>query len=182
MTYPEFTTQDLANFTGRPKASFREPYVTGSALPQALLLFKMGTCLASLNDLNADGKNLARYAILAMADAIQLASQYASVHANPFNSESIGSYSYSKVAKAVADGFPTGVFWFDSAIQSLSVCETTDGLAMSGGIEVFENASTNVIVPGHSGANLAFLTPGDIADSRSFGWDPSPGHYLAQGD
>ena len=180
MGYATYTVQMLSNFTGRPVASFREPYTTASAIPQALLLFKMGTCLASPDDLSTDAKQLVDFAILEMADSIQLASLYATVHANPFSSESIGSYSYGKVAKAVQKGDDTGIFWFDKAIQELSVCDTSDGISMTGGIEVFERIG-GFFGPGHVGANVSFLTPADIEESRRYGWDPSPGHYIEQG-
>ena len=179
MPYKTYTPQDLADLTGRPVASFREPYTSASAIPQALLLFKMGTCLASPDDLTDDQKQLVDFAIVFMADAIGLASLYATVHANPFNSESIGSYSYSKAAQAVANREPTGVMWFDRAIEELSICDTSDGLAMTGGIEVFERTG-GFFGPGHIGANVQFLTPADIDASRTFGWDPSPGHYIVQ--
>lgn len=172
MTYPTYTTQDLADFTGRPKASFREPYTSSSALPQAILLFKMGTCLASLSELSEDAQQMAKFGMLEMADSIGLASLYATVHANPFSSESIGSYSYGKVAKAVQRGDDTGIFWFDKAVRELSVCEDTDGLSMSGGIEVFENTG-GYFGPGHVGANIAFLTPADVEASRVWGHDPA---------
>lgn len=180
MPYTTYTVQMLSNYTGRPAASFREPYTTSSAIPQALLLFKLGTCLASPDALTTDQKQLVDFAIMSMADAIQLASLYATVQANPFNSETIGSYSYSKVAKAVQQGQPTGITWFDLAIEQLSVCETTDGLSMTGGIEVFER-SGGYFAPGHIGANVQFLTPADIEESRLYGFDPAQGqYYVAQ--
>ena len=180
MGYPAYTTQMLADFTGRPKASFREPYTTASAIPQALLLFKMGTCLASPDALTPEGKQLVDFAILSMADAIGLAAKYAAANANPFSSESIGSYSYSKAAKAVQRGDDTGVMWFDQAVKELSVCDTSDGLAMTGGIEVFERTG-GYFGPGHTGSNISFLTPADVDASRLFGFDPAIGeHYVVQ--
>lgn len=176
MAYKTYTPQDLADFTGRPVASFREPYTSASALPQALLLFKMGTCLASPDALTDDEKQMVDFAVLSMADAIQLASLYATVHANPFSSETIGSYSYSKVATAVANGEPTGIMWFDKAIAELSICDTSDGIPMTGGIEVFERTG-GFFGPGHLGGNIQFLTPADVEQSRLFGFDPAQGNY-----
>ncbi|WNN95001.1 hypothetical protein SEA_MAGRITTE_24 [Microbacterium phage Magritte] len=172
MTYPTYTRQDLANFTGRPLVSFPEGYVTSSAFPQALLLFKMGTCLASLNDLNEDQKQLAKFAILSMADAIHLSAPYQTVLASPFNSESIGSYSYSRAAQAVSKGLPTGIGWFDIAIQDLSVCDALDGIPMSMGIDVFGAAEG---VPQYGAGVTRWLTPAEEATSRMFGFDPAPG-------
>lgn len=174
MAYKTYTVDDLSSFAGRPKASFHEPYTTDSALPQALLLFKLGTCLASPDGLSATDLQLVDFAILSMADAVGLASKYASVAASPFSSETIGSYSYSKAARAVMRGEDTGVMWFDTAIKRLSVCDTADDTAMSGGIEVFERVG-GYFTPGHLAANVQFLTPADLVDSRLFGYDPQVG-------
>lgn len=180
MGYPTYTVAMLSTFTGRPAAAFRAPYTTASALPQALLLFKMGTCIADPSGLSTDEQQLVDFAILEMADSIQLASLYATVHANPFSSETIGSYSYGKVAKAVQKGDDTGIFWFDKAVQELSVCDTSDGISMTGGIEVFERHG-GYFAPGHKGANIEFLSPADVEQSRSFGFDPAQGNfYVAQ--
>lgn len=172
MSYPTYTRQDLANFTGRPLVSFPDGFVTSSAFPQALLLFKMGTCLASLNDLSEDQKQLAKFAILSMADAIHLSAPYQTVLASPFNSESIGSYSYSRAAQAVSKGLPTGIGWFDIAMQELSVCDTLDGIPMSMGTDIFGSAE----IGRASGPGVVrWLTPDEEAMSMIFGHDPSLG-------
>lgn len=171
MSYPVYTKTDVANFTGRNAASFPS-FVDTSALPQAVLLFKIGTCLASLDDLTDDQKQLAQYAILSMADSIHLSQPYAVAVASPFNSESIGSYSYSKVAKAVSTGQETGIMWFDLAVDQLSVCDDINGGLTGGGIEVFEHDAKFVA---GVGGNSRMLSPADIEYSRFFGYDPAPG-------
>ena len=170
MAYPTLTKDELASFTGRPAASFPETFVTQSAIPQATLLFKIGTCILDPEQMPADAQQLVKYAILSMADAIHLAQPYQTALASPFNSESIGSYSYSKTAKAVQDGKDTGIMWFDLAVRQLSVCEADSGDMRGGGIEVFENGA--VYVTGNLSGNRAFLSPADIDQSISFGWDP----------
>lgn len=163
MGYPTYTVSDLSLFTGRPVASFAEPFTSGSAIPQATLLFKIGTCLASIEELTPEEQNLAKFAILSMADAITLSQPYQGVLANPFASETIGSYSYSKVSGAILAGVPTGISWFDVAIQELSVCDR-DGSAgstfASGGIEVFDY--DGVFRPGIHQGNVDFLSPDDL--------------------
>ncbi len=173
MSYPTITRQMLADFTGRPLASFPEAFVTTSAIPQATLLFKIGTCLASLDDLTEDQQQLALYAIMSMADAIHLSQPYQTALASPFSSESIGSYSYSKVAKAIMGGLPTSIGWFDLAIDQLSVCDVGDGIVMQGGIEMPQYEG--MIVPGSREGNIRFLSPMEIDASRSYGYDPAPG-------
>ena len=134
--YPIITKQDVADFSGRPVASYA-PYVD-TAIRQALLLFKLGTCLANLPD-DEDKRELATFAILAMADELTLQQKYAETKANPFSSETIGSYSYSKkVQNDVKKGQETGVMWFDMALSQLSVCDKLDGVPNSGGINIFD--------------------------------------------
>lgn len=173
MAYPTYTPAMLANFTGRPVESYPEPYTSASVFPQATLLFKMGTCIADPALLSTEEQQLIDFAILSMSDAIVLAAPYAEALASPFSSESIGSYSYSKAASAVQQGDATGIMWFDTAVDRLGVCNFSDGLAMSGGIEIFEYQGN--FTRGRKGANVAYLTPGDMASSRRFGYDPSTG-------
>lgn len=170
MAYPALTRDDLAKFTGRPAASFPETFITESAIPQATLLFKLGTCILDPELMPPDAQQLTKYAIIAMADAIHLSAPYQTALASPFNSESIGSYSYSKTAAAVQKGDATGIMWFDMAVQQLSMCDRTNGDFMGGGIEVFENGAAYVV--GHQTGNVRFLSPADLDASRSFGWDP----------
>lgn len=171
MTYKTYTRTDLAALTGRPVASFPETFINASAIPQAMLLFKMGTCLASLDGLNDDQRQMVDFAIVFMADAIHLTAPYQTTKYSPFNSESIGSYSYSKAAAAVTLGKSTGVDWFDIAIQELSVCDVMDGIPMSSGIEVFNADET--LVAGTLGGTKRLLTEQEMAASRRFGYDPN---------
>lgn len=175
MPYKEYTRQNLADFTGRPVASFPEGYVTTSAFPQALLLFKLGTCLASPDDLSPEQKQLVDFAVLSMADAIHLSAPYQTALASPFNSESIGSYSYSRAAHAVSQGLPTGVSWFDMAIQQLSVCDSLDGIPMSMGTDIFGAAE----IGRASGPGVTrYITDVERATSLAFGFDPSTGYVV----
>ena len=169
MPYPTYSKQDLATYSGRPLASFKN--YAEEALSQALLLFKMGTCLATLPT-DEDQAQLAKYAILAMADTMYLSQQYAKAKASPFSSESIGSYSYSKSAQQVQKGEKTGVMWFDLAIEQLSVCGEGDDIPFSGGIEVFEHDAR--FVAGGNGDNVRMLSPVDLELSRQWGFDPAP--------
>jgi hypothetical protein len=173
VAYPTFTATDLANFSGRDVATYTG-YATTSALPQSILLFKIGTCLADLPE-DPIKQELARMAILAMADAIVLSQPYQTVLANPFNSETIGSYSYSKVASAVNAGLPTGIAWFDMALRELSVCDLQDNIPSGGGIEIFEYDAA--FAAGRHSGNVKLLSPKDIELSKAFGYDPSGNNY-----
>ena len=169
MGYPEYNKAGLAAYSGRPALSYTA--YADTAISQALLLFKIGTCLASLDDLDDDQKQLASMAIYAMADSIYIAQPYQKAVASPFSSESIGSYSYSKTAKAVSKGDETGIMWFDLAMDQLSVCGLNDdGIPNGGGIEMFEHQG--VFSEGR-GNNVRYLGPEDIELSRVLGFDPS---------
>lgn len=171
MAYPEYDTQDLADFSGRPKASYRSYAAT--ALSQARLLFKLATCLKELPE-DSDMAELAKMAILAMADDIVLKQQYQKVISSPFSSESIGSYSYSKRAQQVQEGDKTGIMWFDLAVSNMGVCDINSDVPMSGGIEIFEH--DGVFVQGQ-GNNTRMLAPSELEESRRFGYDPAPRGY-----
>lgn len=165
MTCPMITVDDLSDFTGRPAESFNSVFVMYSAIPQAVLLFKMATCIEDFEQLSEDNQNLVKFAIMAMVDDIALKAPFQAALASPFNSESIGSYSYSKsAAAAIKNGTETGVFWFDMAVRKLSVCDSLSvggggvgGNIQRGGIEMFEYDGT--FTPGELSGNYAFVSP-----------------------
>ena len=120
-TYPELDINDLSDFSGRSTTEYSNSGYVVTALSQATLLFKLGTCLGNNFPDDATMASLARLAILSMADAIYLSQPFQKILSNPFSSETIGSYSYSKVAGAVMGGIPTGISWFDMAIAKFSL-------------------------------------------------------------
>lgn len=159
MTFKVYTRSDLASFTGRPLASFPANFVEASAIPQALLLFRLATGLTNLDGLSADQLQLVDFAIVSMADYIHLSSQHAVANASPFSSESLGSYSYSKMSKAVKDGEATGVEWFDLAVRELTSDEKDSQDIQRGGIELWEHQPTQI--PGLLSGNGRFVSPAD---------------------
>lgn len=139
-TFPELILEDLAEFTGRPQSSYTNHVYVATAIKQAFLLFRLGTCLAS-NYWPDDPTNaeLAKYAVLELADSLYLSLGNREVLAGPFQSETIGSYSYSKATRDVSTKTPTGLTWFDLAVGNLSVCEDGSNAAIgSGSTGVFE--------------------------------------------
>lgn len=137
---------DLADFSGRAEASFVTPAQAETSLSQATLLFKIATCLKDWPTAE-DDLQLARFGILSMSDAIFLALKYARTLAKPFQSETIGSYSYSRAANAVANRLPTGVTWFDMAVDILGICQDGDAI-LSSSISVFENEGISSLSDG----------------------------------
>ena len=118
---PVPTQADLETFTGRPAATFGG--FADQALAQATLMFSIVTYLTDL-PADPDLAQLANNAIMELADRILLEQPYQSIKAGPFQTETIGSYSYSRVTPTVAkvqQGIKTGLLWWDLAIDRLSV-------------------------------------------------------------
>jgi hypothetical protein len=160
MAYPTYTAADLAEFSGRAVETYTS-YAT-QATTQATLLFKMATCLADFPT-DPDEAQLAKFAILSIADSFVLIQPYQLTKASPFTSETIGSYSYSKakaVTVSVANGSQTGDMWFDLAVSKLSVCDEFDGVPTGGGVEVFEY--DGIFTTGHIPDNVRLLGPKDL--------------------
>lgn len=168
--YPVFNLAGLAKFTGRPAASFSD-YVD-EALDQAVLFFKKATCLAQFPT-DSDDAKVATKAIYQLADYFVLAQPHAETLATPFSSESIGSYSYSKMVSKITHREETGLLWFDMAVADLGVCETGAYSITGGGIEAFE--FDNPRVAGHSAGNTQLLGPDDLDQREWIVHDPSDG-------
>lgn len=120
---PVPTVQNLADFSGRPVESY-SGYAT-TALTQATLMFSVATELEVWPE-DPDLALVALYAVLEMADKLTLEQPFQNVKASPFQSETLGSYSYSRsvnLARATAVGAATesdigaGLFWWATAMD-----------------------------------------------------------------
>jgi len=130
---------NLAAFTGRAESSFTG-FAT-QALTQATLLFSVVTRLTDFpTGTDPDTRQLAINAILEMADRIYLEQPYAAAKSTPYSSETIGSYSYAKgsTAAKAKDRQPTGLLWWDLAVDELSLPERS--IVASGSIAVDHTA------------------------------------------
>lgn len=155
MEYSEITVAQVAEYSGRPVESYTS-YAT-TAIRQAILLFRMGTCLLTLptDPLELE---LAEFAIWELADALVLSQPHKEFLASPVAGETIGSYSYSKITKAVQTQVPTGLSMFDLAVQRIGTCNATFGDVGNGGISMFEY-DDQVQFP--DDPNTTFLGPAD---------------------
>jgi hypothetical protein len=126
------TVAELATFTGRAISTFSSFAV--EALSQATLLMYLATELASYPT-DPELSKLTKYGIMDMADKIYLSQPYQEASASPYQSETIGSYSYSKAVAAVKKGNDTGVMWFDLAISKVS---TGSAIGSTGSIQGME--------------------------------------------
>jgi len=142
------TVGQLATFTGRPSSTFGD--FAGEALTQATLLFMLATGLDAYPE-DESLYQLATYGILDMADSIYLSQPYKESTASPFQSESIGSYSYSRMTKSVKKGTDTGVTWFDMAVSKLKASGSgvTDSGSIIGmewdGIEITSTGKAKIV-------------------------------------
>jgi len=169
--YPAISFADISAFSGRPLEDYPVVYST-TAIAQATLLFKIATCLTQIPD-DAVSQELAKTAIIALAESLILAQPYAVTMASPFSSETIGSYSYSKMAARVSSAEATGVPWFDLAVLQLGVCGENDSAFSYGGIEIMEHDATYTQGSGGEG-NLRL-----VSDEEGFQGiiGPSEGPY-----
>lgn len=157
------TVAELATFTGRASNTFGS--FAPQALTQATLLFYLST---GLEDYPEDSQlaSLAKFGIMDMADKIYLSQPYKESTASPFQSETIGSYSYSRMTQAVKKGDATGVMWFDLAVNKLKAGGS--GIGASGSIEGMEwdgveyQANGKAKVVGASGTQESFRNAWDI--------------------
>ncbi len=160
---PVPTIAYLAQFTGRPEESFG--IYADQALVQATLLFSLATDLEDYPD-REDHQTLAINAILEMADRIYLEQPYQTAKASPYQSESIGSYSYAKgsTAARAKEGQPTGLMWWDLAIDELALADRS--IVASSSVSVFERDAIST----DADDNRLVVSPGELAAADPTGY------------
>lgn len=156
------TVADLATFKGRESNSF-SAFAT-EALDQATLLFYLATGIEEYPE-DVSLARLAKYGILDMADNIYLSQPYQEALASPYQSETIGSYSYSKTVKAVKKGDATGITWFDMAVNKLKAGGSSIG--STGSIEGME---WDGIAPGPNGKQKIIGAGGTLSGRGRESW------------
>lgn len=162
MSYPLPSLSDLASYSGRAENSYG--LFVDEAIKQATLLFVIASGLEDA-PANVNDAQLATYGILAMADSIYLAQPSAEAAASPFQSESIGSYSYAKANRSrILRGEKTGIDWFDLAVGRLR-SDAELGIAYSQVDVSFGNLYRD------SSGNLVVLGPAETYAADSFGAD-----------
>lgn len=115
------TTATLAAFTGDAEGDYTA--FAATALSQATILFEIATTLEEYPDAGTVNYDAVLNGICDMADALYKRRPFRAVLSNPFTSESIGSYSYSKMSQMVSMGLPTGVGWFDLAVAQVGLID-----------------------------------------------------------
>ena len=136
------TSEDLEQFEN-------EGYSDEDALELAKgLLIEAVPCLSSIyNNLSTYHQKMAKYAVLEMAHYLKLEFSNFAQSTSPFQSETIGSYTYSRLAQSVRDKQGTGVHNFDRAVDTLSdLCvdaNSGSGSAASTSEQVFKPGFEN---------------------------------------
>lgn len=109
------------------------------ALRQATVLLETFTCLEAYPDAGTVDYDIVSNAICDMALALFLSQPHLPARFSPYQSESIGSYSYSRASSLIQQGLPTNVGWFDRALQ-LFACDDDNSVGVySDAVTIFEN-------------------------------------------
>lgn len=149
-SYPIPTVSDLSTFSGRDVSTYSA--FAPEALAQSTLLFILTVEISVPPDPVADPvkSQLALNAICQMADDIVLHQPFIPLLAKPFQSETIGSYTYNKGLGAFREtpaflkaqiGHYTGLIWWDLAVREFGEILFVE----SGAISVFDRSSDVVL-------------------------------------
>jgi hypothetical protein len=105
---------DYVMFRGEPATAY-----STMALDQAQLLLQMaaGPKNAGERPENPTDERIYKFGIFAMAEALENSRGTRSLALSPFRVEEIGSYRYEKARQDVRRGIPTGIMWFDMAVD-----------------------------------------------------------------
>jgi hypothetical protein len=142
--YPEFDADDLGDFVGKPAEMF--PAYVDEAIAQAVFLVRLRTKIRQWPEDDEDLSQLMKFAILDLANTMYLEREYDKIKANPVQSETMGSYSWSKSNAAQNSRYkqwPTGIEWLDVLLEYLAdLDEEAEGISTHGGTHVFEYDNT----------------------------------------
>lgn len=104
---------DYEMFRGDPASEY-----SAMALDQAQLLLQLAAGeVASTRPTDPTDLRVYRFGIFAMAEALENNRATRSMSLSPFRVEEIGSYRYEKARQDVRRGIPTGILWFDMAVD-----------------------------------------------------------------
>jgi hypothetical protein len=180
--YPVPQVSDLAKFSGRDEATYTG--YANAALLQATIRFTFLTEVTNPNQFTGynaltpqDQAVLALNGICSLADNIYLSFPYQGVQASPLNSETVGTWSYTKTvmtgagSRALAANAmelsmaSTGIALFDMAVQLLALRTIASGV-FHGGTTVFDHGERRAALGEimiHEGADgrRYILGPGD---------------------
>lgn len=185
--FPTFSVEQLADFSGRDINEY--PPYANQALLQAVVIFMMVT---EVQDWPTDPleQQIATLGILHYADVLVLEQPYQVAVHNPFQSQTIGSTSYSKPvaymrgnAQANAlKGELTGITWFDLAIQKLAK-RTEFGGVYGGGLEIEMGRSEGdlMVQHNHETGRVHLVGPAERnRDMGIFGFDMNAENWPAE--
>lgn len=176
--WPPPTFQQLEQFSGQDIAAlYQDQSFASVAILQSADWFFLATGMAGWPTSGFE-QRLVSNAILAMAQAIYLAQPFKNVLASPFSSEKIGNYSYTKLAGIIAGGMPTGLSWFDQAVQyfigtNVAESSSTRGMEEDDIWVTVGDAETEL-------TSRQLLGPADLQPSP-FGGEPIPKGYGRRG-
>lgn len=147
------SVQELADAVNRPVGQFTS--FASTALSRSALLFQIATGIDTWPGTEPE-TSLMRDGICLMADAIYLESDNRERRAQPYQSQTLMSWSYTMAVKAVKKGQATGIDMFDLAVSELRGASTSR--IASGDTKLFEDDGVFV----DSSGQRYVLTPGDV--------------------
>lgn len=135
------------------------------ALDQAQLLLYMATGIDT-KPTDATALRIYRFGIFAMAEALENSQTTRTIAFSPFRVEEIGSYRYERGRTDVRSGIPTGILWFDMAVEYFNGLADSSLYDMHTSISLFE-VEDNLLFTDTSGRKVV-LGPADRAAPNRF--------------
>jgi hypothetical protein len=149
------TLAELVNFVGANESDYTS-FAT-EALEQATNLLELNTGISEWPTDTLQLK-IAKRGVCQLADYLHEANKYRRVRARPFASETVMDRSYT-IARAQS-GEPTGLLWWDKAVELLTVADSSD--ISSGGVIIFDNDGIIVRSDGE------LTVPGPVGEESTY--------------
>lgn len=182
MAFPVFTADDLSKFTGQPVQMYG--IWVDEAISQAAFLVEVVTGVHDLDPNDAYGQRLYMYSVLEIAGHLYAEQEYWMVNVQPFQSETIGSYSYTKSATSVriSNGDLDGLVWlplYQDYLASIDAAGAASGIS-SGQIIGSEYDDVGITPGGNLRVlsprrDVEFFDPYSTGYERGYWYSPDPG-------
>jgi hypothetical protein len=151
---------DYELFTGAAATSY-----SAMALDQAQLLLQLATGI-SARPTDPTALRVYRFGIFAMAEALENSQTTRSIAFSPFRVEEIGSYRYERGRTDVRAGIPTGILWFDMAVDYFNGLVDSSLYDMHTSMSLFEVEDSLVFT--NTQGRRVILGPADRAAPNRF--------------
>jgi len=131
----------------------------GQALQQAADLLSVVTGASRPADAG-QAQRLYDNAVYSMAEALEVNKGSRAQHLSPYRSEQIGSFRYELVASRSIAGAPTGILWWDMAVQQY----TTDSAPLARSAHMFDRVPPDLEQRKTADGDVVVLGTADMLD------------------